>query len=91
LQSNGESHAEAFVHCRAGFGRNHCDDSESPASAAAFGMNNVGTGARVGAATGGWQFTGTSMQIPREGPKQRRYVCGPIVNYDGTPHCHWVD
>jgi hypothetical protein len=24
------------------------------------------------------------------GPKQRRWVCGPIVNYDGTPHCHWV-
>jgi hypothetical protein len=23
-------------------------------------------------------------------PKQRRWVCGPIVNYDGSPHCHWV-
>jgi hypothetical protein len=22
-------------------------------------------------------------------PKQRKWVCGPIVNYDGTPHCHW--
>jgi hypothetical protein len=22
--------------------------------------------------------------------KQRRWVCGPIVNYDGTPHCHWT-
>jgi hypothetical protein len=29
------------------------------------------------------------------GPKLKpavggRWVCGPIVNWDGTPHCHWV-
>jgi hypothetical protein len=29
-----------------------------------------------------------SSNIPNV-PKQRKWVCGPIVNWDGTPHCHW--
>jgi hypothetical protein len=34
---------------------------------------------------GGHGHAGTT-----KGPKQKRWVCGPIVNYDGTKHCHWV-
>ena len=33
----------------------------------------------------------TTGQTIHQGPKQRRWVCGPIVNWDGSPHCHWVD
>jgi hypothetical protein len=68
----------------------------SPASAAAVTINNVGTSVHVGAvtnATGARRFAPNTrvitVQTPRQGPKQRKWVCGPIVNYDGTPHCHW--
>ena len=27
---------------------------------------------------------------PKLKPAVRVWVCGPIVNYDGSPHCHWV-
>ena len=30
------------------------------------------------------------VQGPHQGPKQRRWVCGPIVNWDGSRHCHWT-
>jgi hypothetical protein len=71
--------------------------ANSPAEAAAVRINSFGTGAHVGVltnATGGRQFAPNTPirtgQTSRQGPKQRRWVCGPIVNYDGTPHCHWV-
>jgi hypothetical protein len=41
-------------------------------------------GSRVALAKG--ESSVTTPQIPH----QRKWVCGPIVNYDGTPHCHWV-
>jgi hypothetical protein len=69
--------------------------ASSPASAAAVTVRvptNVRTGT-VTNATGTRQFTNTptiTVQTPRQGPKQRRWVCGPIVNYDGSPHCRWV-
>jgi hypothetical protein len=65
----------------------------SPASAAAVRVN-VPVNARVNAATNTQKFapdTGAiTTQASHEGPKQRRWVCGPIVNYDGSPHCHWA-
>jgi hypothetical protein len=67
--------------------------ANSPASAASVTINNVGAGARVNAITGRRFAPSTpviNIQTPRQGPKQRRWVCGPIVNYDGTPHCHWT-
>jgi hypothetical protein len=27
---------------------------------------------------------------PKLKPAVKKWVCGPIVNYDGSPHCHWV-
>jgi len=73
----------------------------SPVSAAALRINNVGAGARVGAvhtAIGGGRFTpmipAIATQTPHHGPKyqkpQWKWVCGPLLNYDGTKHCHWV-
>jgi hypothetical protein len=66
----------------------------SPVSAAAVTINNIGTSARVPVVTGGPRLAPSSsvikVQAPHQTPKQRRWVCGPIVNYDGSPHCHWV-
>ena len=66
----------------------------SPVSAAAL-INNVGP--RIGAVNNAASARGfaantlmSSVQIPHQGPKAKKWVCGPIVNYDGTPHCHWV-
>jgi hypothetical protein len=68
----------------------------SPVFAAVHTINSVGT-VRVSAvtnATGGGRFDSNTPVITgqpgRQGPKQRRWVCGPIVNWDGSPHCHWV-
>jgi hypothetical protein len=70
--------------------------TNSPVSAAAVTIN-VPTGTRVNAAanaTSARQITPhnseNGMQNLSQGPKQRRWVCGPIVNYDGSPHCHWA-
>ncbi len=70
--------------------------ASSPVSAAAVTVR-VPTNTRVSAganATGARQFAPNgrvvTVQIPRQGPKQKKWVCGPIVNWDGTPHCHWV-
>jgi hypothetical protein len=67
----------------------------SPASAAALTINNVGP--RIGAVNNAAGARGiasntlmSSVQIPHQGPKAKKWVCGPIVNWDGTPHCHWV-
>jgi hypothetical protein len=66
----------------------------SPVSAAAVTVRVPTTSVRagtVGNATGTREFVPViTVQTPRQGPKQRRWVCGPIVNYDGSPHCHWV-
>ena len=66
----------------------------SPASAAAVSINSVGTSGRVGAVTNGRHFApntrALNVQTPRHVPRQKRWVCGPIVNWDGSPHCHWV-
>ncbi len=39
---------------------------------------------------GGGDQIESSRGSSRDTPKQRRWVCGPIVNWDGSPHCHWV-
>jgi hypothetical protein len=43
---------------------------------------------------GGGQVGQGHGSFTNGGPKYakpvRTWVCGPIVNYDGTPHCHWV-
>ncbi|HEY4919644.1 MAG TPA: hypothetical protein VII40_06030 [Xanthobacteraceae bacterium] len=65
----------------------------SPASAAALTMNNVGAGAHVSAVTNrafAPNIAVSSVQIPGHEPKYKKWVCGPIVNWDGSPHCHWV-
>jgi opacity protein-like surface antigen len=53
---------------------------------------NVVTGnGQVGRIHGG--FANSDFTTPKSNlttPKYRRWVCGPIVNYDGTPHCHWT-
>jgi len=68
----------------------------SPASAAALMINNVGP--RIGAVNnvaGGARFVPNTSMIAvhasQQGPKQRRWICGPLLNWDGTPHCHWVE
>jgi hypothetical protein len=45
----------------------------------------------------GTNAIGASNQIftpqghgPKLKPPVKKWVCGPIVNWDGTPHCHWV-
>jgi hypothetical protein len=70
--------------------------ASAPVSAAAVTVH-VPTNIRVGAATnatGARQFAPSvrliTVQSPSQEPKQRKWVCGPIVNWDGTPHCHWV-
>jgi hypothetical protein len=69
--------------------------ASSPVSAAAVTVRvptaRVSAGANV---AGARQFAPNgrvvTVQIPRQGPKQKKWVCGPIVNWDGSPHCHWV-
>ena len=61
----------------------------SPATAAQFstGHFNFANGSgQIGRSHGGSAMGGSNFTTPR----QRRWVCGPIVNYDGTPHCHWT-
>ena len=51
-------------------------------------MNNFGSGNVI---TSYQVFAPNTFHGPA-GPKyQKKWVCGPIVNWDGTPHCHWVD
>jgi hypothetical protein len=35
-------------------------------------------------------FTPNTPNGPKLKPAVKKWVCGPIVNYDGSPHCHWV-
>lgn len=60
----------------------------SPASAAQFAghSNFAGGGGQFGQSHGSFVKGGSVATTP----KQKRWVCGPIVNYDGSPHCHWV-
>jgi hypothetical protein len=72
----------------------------SPAPAASL-NNNIAVG-HVTVTRPGGNFSnnsiGASNQIftpnvshgPKLKPVVKKWVCGPIVNYDGTPHCHWV-
>ena len=71
----------------------------SPASAA--GLNNIAVGhvtyarpgnvaAAANVSTSNQYFTPNTAHGPKLKPMIRKWVCGPLVNYDGTPHCHWV-
>ncbi|HLH89269.1 MAG TPA: hypothetical protein VKX28_12495 [Xanthobacteraceae bacterium] len=72
----------------------------SPASAASLNNNiavghvtytrpgNVAAATNVG--TSNQYFTPNAAHGPKLKPAVKKWVCGPIVNYDGTPHCHWV-
>jgi len=70
----------------------------SPVSAASIGNFSAGhaTAGRIDRVDSGYSgrniATVNPVTAPRLliGPRQRRWVCGPIVNYDGTPHCHWA-
>jgi hypothetical protein len=66
----------------------------SPATAASLNAN-IAVGhvtvapSNIGASN--QYFTPNASQGPKLKPAVGgRWVCGPIVNYDGTPHCHWV-
>jgi len=48
--------------------------------------NNVSPGI----ATSNRIFTPNVSHGPKQKPAVKKWVCGPIVNYDGSPHCHWV-
>ena len=69
----------------------------SPATAAQININtghfnSVGRSGEIGRSQGNFakgESNFTTPATPRT-PSQRRWVCGPIVNYDGTPHCHWT-
>jgi hypothetical protein len=70
----------------------------SPATAAQINVNNghfnsVGRSAEIGVrgdfARSEANFVTPNMANTSHTPRQRKWVCGPIVNYDGTPHCHW--
>jgi hypothetical protein len=69
----------------------------SPALAASL-NNNIAVGHVTftrpgvnGIAASNQIFTPNASQGPKLKPAVGgRWVCGPIVNYDGTPHCHWV-
>lgn len=72
----------------------------SPAPAASL-NNNIAVGhvtfarpggnvAAASVATSNQYFTPNTAHGPKLKPMIRRWVCGPLVNYDGTPHCHWV-
>jgi hypothetical protein len=43
-----------------------------------------------GVAASNQYFVPSTVHGPKLKPAVGRWVCGPIVNYDGTPHCHWV-
>jgi hypothetical protein len=68
----------------------------SPVAAAQMNMNtahinSVGRSADVGRTQGNLVSSEANFVRPATSitPKQKKWVCGPIVNYDGTPHCHW--
>jgi hypothetical protein len=68
----------------------------SPAPAASL-NNNIAVGHVTvtrpninGVAASNQYFTPNSAQGPKLKPAVKKWVCGPIVNYDGSPHCHWV-
>ena len=72
----------------------------SPAVAASL-NNNIAVGhvtftrpggnvAPANIAASNQYFTPNSVHGPKLKPAVKKWVCGPIVNYDGTPHCHWV-
>ena len=66
--------------------------SNSPVSAAALTMNSVG-GSHISAATNrGFapNIAVSAVQLHNQEPHQKKWVCGPIVNWDGSPHFHWV-
>ena len=65
----------------------------SPATAAQINVNtghinSVGRSGDIGVNRGDFARTEPNFAALKT-PKQRKWVCGPIVNYDGTPHCHW--
>jgi hypothetical protein len=64
----------------------------SPVSAAQINVNtghiNSFRGGEIGSSYADFARTEPNLAVPKT-PKQRKWVCGPIVNYDGTPHCHW--
>ena len=43
-----------------------------------------------GIAASNQYFTPNVAQGPKLKPAVKKWVCGPIVNWDGSPHCHWV-
>ena len=50
-----------------------------------FGANNIGASNQY--------FTPNSAHGhngPKLKPPVKVWVCGPIVNWDGSKHCHWV-
>jgi hypothetical protein len=51
-------------------------------------VNSVGRGGEGGRIHGEFARVEPNFATPKI-PRQRKWVCGPIVNYDGTPHCHW--
>jgi hypothetical protein len=51
-------------------------------------INSVGRSGEIGGSRGDFARSESNFTTPNT-PKQRKWVCGPIVNYDGTPHCHW--
>jgi len=70
--------------------------SLSPASAAPL-TNNLSVGhvtitrpGNANIATSNRIFTPNVPQGPKYKPAVKKWVCGPIVNWDGSPHCHWV-
>jgi hypothetical protein len=52
-------------------------------------INSVGRSGDVGRINGDFARGEPNFATPKT-PKQRKWVCGPIVNWDGTPHCHWT-
>jgi hypothetical protein len=69
--------------------------ANSSVSAAGLMINHVGT-ARIGAVTNapGGRFAPNTPTITGQPAgheaKPRRWVCGPLKNWDGSWHCHWV-
>jgi len=70
----------------------------SPALAASL-NNNIAVGHGTftrpspnisGVAASNQVFTPNVAHGPKLKPAVKKWVCGPIVNYDGSPHCHWV-
>jgi hypothetical protein len=66
----------------------------SPATAAQININtghfnSVGRSGEIGASHSDFATGVSNVATPRT-LNRRRWVCGPIVNYDGTPHCHWT-